>query len=123
MAFSSLSADACFPDLPDVQSENLSNRIFITWSWLTYAVGKDIVFCHLCVKSLQAKKMTAKRADPSFTQRGFPYWKDVTIAFKKHASFHCQTEAVQVPPRSCPVVGELFSSQYSQQKKTTASVF
>ena len=61
-----------------------------------YDVEKDVVFCHLCGKSLQAKKMTAKRADPSFTQKGFAYWKDATIAFKKHTSLDCHKEADKV---------------------------
>ena len=43
---------------------------------------KDVVFSHLCVKLLHAKKMTTKRADPSFTPKGFTYWKDVMIIFK-----------------------------------------
>ena len=72
------------------------------------------------MKSLQAKKMTAKRADPSFTQRGFAYWKDATIAFKRHESSECHKEAVEVLivlPCSCPDVGEMLSSQHSQQKR------
>ena len=141
MASSSVSADSsCFPVLPEEPFHPDSSFVFpkrafgksnpkmracqaqyfTTWPWLTYDVEKDVVFCHLCVKSLQAKKMTAKRADPSFTQRGFAYWKDATIAFKKHASSDCHKEAVEVSivlPRSCPDVGEMLSSQHSQQKK------
>ena len=93
---------------------------FSTWPWLTYDVEKDVVFCHLCIKSLQGKKMIAKRADPSFMQRGFSYWKDATIAFKKHESSDCHKEAVIVSidlPRTCPDVGEMLSSQHSQLKK------
>ena len=140
MAFSSLSAASCFPVLPEKAFHPDSSfrfpkrafgkanpkmracqaQYFKTWPWLTYDVEKDVVFCHLCMKSLQAKKMTAKRADPSFTQKGFAYWKDATIAFKKHASSDCHKEAVEVSivlPRSCPDVGEMLSSHHSQQKK------
>ena len=141
MASSSVSADSsCFPVLPEEpfhpdssfvfpkgafgksnpKTRACQAQYFTTWPWLTYDVEKDVVFCHLCVKSMQAKKMTAKRADPSFTQRGFAYWKDATIAFKKHASSDCHKEAVEVSivlPRSCPDVGEMLSSQHSQQKK------
>jgi len=64
--------------------------------------------------------MTPKRADPSFVQKGFCYWKDATIAFKKHELSECHKEAVQVAivlPRSCPDVGEMLSSQHAHQKK------
>ena len=64
--------------------------------------------------------MTAKKADLSFTQKGFTYWKDATSAFKKHASSDCHKEAVKVSivlPHSCPEFGEMLSSQHSQQKK------
>ena len=76
----------------------------------------DVVFCHLCIKSLQGKK----RAYPSFVKRGFSYWKDATIAFKKHESSDCHKEAVHVSivlPEACPDVGEMLSSQHAQQKK------
>ena len=93
---------------------------FCTWPWLTYDVQKDVVFCHLCIKSVQGKKMAIKRSDPSFLQRGFSYWKDATIAFKNHESSACHKEAVEVSivlPSACPDVGEMLSSQHSQQKK------
>ena len=87
---------------------------FSTWPWLTYNFEKDVVFCHLCIESLQGKKMIAKRADPYFMQRGFSYWKDATIAFKKHESLDCHKEAVIVSidlPRTYTDVGETLSSQ------------
>ena len=99
---------------------------FKTWPWLTYDVEKDVLFCHLCVKSLRAKKMAAKRADLSYTQKGFTYWKDATIAFKKHASSDCHKEAVEVStvlPRSCPGVGKCFHPSIRSTRKTIDSVF
>ena len=93
---------------------------FKSCPWLSYDVQKDAVFCHLCVKSLQANKMDVKRADPSFIQIGFSYWKDATIAFKKHESSQCHKEAVQVSivlPSTCPDVGEMLSSQLAQERE------
>ncbi|KAI6654469.1 hypothetical protein LOD99_865 [Oopsacas minuta] len=66
------------------------------------------------------EEMTAKKADTSFTQKGFSYWKGATIAFKEHASSDCHKEAVEVSiiiPRSCSDVGEMLSSSHSHQKK------
>ena len=107
----------CFPKRrfgkSNVKMRSCKAEYFRTWPWLTYDVEKDVVFCYLCVKSLQ-KKMTIKRADPSFVQRGFSYWKDATIAFKKHESSDCHKEAVD--RSACPDVGEMLSSQHSQQK-------
>ena len=93
---------------------------FKTWPWLTYDIKKDVVFCHVCVKSLETKKMAAKRADPAFVQKGFSYWKDATTSFKKHESSECHKEAVHVSvilPRACADVGEMLSSQHAQQKE------
>ena len=64
--------------------------------------------------------MTTKRADPSFVKRGFSYWKDATIAFKKHESSDCHKEAVHVSfvlPQAYPDIGEMLSSEHAQQKK------
>ena len=95
MAFSSLSAVSQMPDIPEIpfhadESFDFSKKqfgkanakmrgcttsYFTTWPWLTYHVEKDVVFCHLCIRALKSKKMNVKRADPSFVQKGFSYWK------------------------------------------------
>ena len=108
----------CFPKRSFGKSANVKMRsckaeYFRTWPWLTYDIEKDVVFC-------QGKKKAIKRSDPSFLQRGFSYWKDATIAFKKHESSACHKEAVEVSivlPSACPDVGEMLSSQHFQQKK------
>lgn len=114
----------CFPKRSfgksNVKMRSCKAEYFRTWPWLTYDVEKDVVFCHLCIKSVQGKKMAIKRSDPSFLQKGFSYWKDATIAFKNHESSACHKEAVEVSivlPSACPDVGEMLSSQHSQQKK------
>ena len=136
MALSSLPAASQLPDLagspfhpaPNFlfpkrtfgsKSRGCNATYFSKWTWLSYDVEADVVFCHMCVKALQSKRMTAKRVDPSFVQKGFSYWKDATIAFKKHESSECHKEAVQVMislPATCPHVGEMLSSQHAQQK-------
>ena len=62
------------------------------------------------------KNDSKERADPSFTQKGFSYWKNGTIAFKKHASSNSHKEVEEVSivlPRTCPDVGEMISSKHS----------
>ena len=101
----------------NVKTRSCQASYFSSWPWLTYNVENDVVFCHLCVKSLEAKKMTMKRADPAFVQRGFSYWKDATIAFKKHEMSDSHNEAVEVSivlPTTCRDVGEMLSAQHSQ---------
>ena len=70
----------CFPKRSfgksNVKMRSCKAEYFNNWPWLTYDMEKDVVFCHLCIQSLKSKKMTIKRADPSFVQRGFSYWKD-----------------------------------------------
>ena len=140
MAFASFSSSSQLPILPErafhpdksfkfpsrefgkknAKSRSCLASYFSSWPWLTYDVEKDAVFCHLCVKSLASKKMKVKRADPAFLEKGFSYWKDATIAFKKHESSDSHKEAVQVSiviPATCRDVGELLSSLLSQQKK------
>ena len=144
MACSKLSASSCFPVLPEdafhpdslfrfskraFKKTNPKMRAcqaeyFETWPWLTYDVEKD-VFHHLCVKSLQAKKMTAKRAHPSFTKKRFAYLKDATIAFKKPASSNCHKEAVEVSivlPHSCPDNNKCFHPSIRNKGKKIDSV-
>ena len=127
-----------FPDLPEEpyhptrsflfpkktfgkSTRSCHRSYFEKWPWLTYVVAQDVVFCHLCVKTLKAKKMTCKQGDnSSFTQTGFSYWKDATISFKKHESSASHKEAVTVTsvyPRSYRDVGELLSSTHFQEKK------
>ena len=70
--------------------------------------------------------MTAKRADPSFVKRGFSYWKDATIAFKKHESSDCHKEAVHVSivlPEACHDVGEMLSSQHAHKRNRAEIAF
>lgn len=113
----------CFPKRSfgksNVKVRSCKAEYFRTWPWLTYDVEKDAVFCYLCIKLLQGKKMAPKRADPFFVQRGLSYWKDATIAFKKHESSDCHKEAVEVSivvPCVCPDVGEMLSSGHSKAK-------
>ena len=123
--FPKRSSSFCFPKRSFGKSANVKMRsckaeYFHTWPLLTYDVEKDVVFCHLCIKSVQGKKLAIKRSDPSFLQWGFPYWKDAIIEFKKHESSACHKEAVEVSivlPSACLGVGEMLSSQRSQQKK------
>ncbi|KAL5517004.1 hypothetical protein EMCRGX_G002468 [Ephydatia muelleri] len=58
---------------------------FKAWSFLYYDEGKDLAYCHICVKGFIERKMkSSTRADPAFVTKGFCTWKDATRAFKKH---------------------------------------
>ena len=82
MAFASFSASSQLPKLPEkafhpdksfdfpsrefgknVKTRSCQASGFSSWPWLTYDLEKDVVFCLLCVKSLESKKMTMKRDD------------------------------------------------------------
>ena len=93
------------------------------WKIKMYDVQNYVGFCHLCIKSLQVKKMTTKRADPSFVKRGFSYWKDTTIAFKKHESSDCHKEAVHVSPQAYPDIGEMLHQNMHNKRNRTDIAF
>ena len=49
---------------------------FMTWSFLHYDEGKDLAYCHICVKGFKQRKMkSSTRADPAFVSfsYGFPF--------------------------------------------------
>ena len=100
---------------------------FEKWPWLTYVIAQDVVFCHLCVKTLKAKKMTCKQGNNSFfTQTGFSYWKDARFSFTKHelsASYKETVRVTSVYPRFYRDVGESLSSTRFQKKRKTGDVF
>ena len=36
----------------NVKTRSCQASYFSSWPWLTYDLEKDVIFCHLCVKSL-----------------------------------------------------------------------
>eukprot|EP00731_Ephydatia_muelleri_P033418 Em0029g24a len=94
---------------------------FKAWSFLHYDEGKDLAYCHICVKGFKERKMKSSiRADPAFVTKGFCTWKDATRAFKKHQLSDCHREAVEVVvslPKTCSDIGEQLSEQYSKEKE------
>ena len=111
MAFNSLCHTAALPNMPKrafhpepsfvfpkksfgKKTRSYQATYFKSYPLLTYDVQRD--FCYLCVISLQEKKMNPRRADPSFIERGFSYWKDATSDFKELESSKRHKEAVQV---------------------------
>ena len=113
---------------------------FNTWSFLHYDEGKDLAYCHICVKGFKERKMkSSTRADHAFVSfcygfplavtrspmllqvtKGFCSWKDATRAFKKHQLSDCHREAVEVVvslPKTCSDIGEQLSEQYSKEKE------
>ena len=93
---------------------------FKNWKWLHYSDAKDAVFCHVCVKALQSKRMDMKRGEPAFVITGFSNWKDGTVGLKKHEQSSSHKEAVEkmiTLPSSCPDVAEMLSREHAEQKK------
>ena len=67
------------------------------YPWLHYDVEKDAAFCYLCMRATQEGKfLTSSKRDPAFLKRGFTYWKEATVAFKKHQASDCHREANEV---------------------------
>ena len=99
---------------------------FKTWKWLHYSKAKDAIFCHVCVKALQSKRMDIKRGEPAFVTAGFSNWEDGTIGLKKHEQLSSHKEAVEkmvTLPSSCPDVAEMLSRENMQsRRKTTVNV-
>ena len=72
------------------------------------------------------KFLAGTKQDPSFTSRGFTYWKEGLTLFKKHTTTECQCEAVEVLsvlPQCCINVGELQSAEHVAEKAKNWQVF
>ena len=89
-------------------------------NWLHYDVGKDAAFCYLCMKCEHEKKfLSSIKREPAFISKGYTYWKEATIAFKKHQSSDCHREAVEmllVLSQCTKDIAELQSAEHAAQK-------
>ena len=84
---------------------------FSTWPWLHYHASDDVVLCHVCITG---------NSESSLVFAGFKNWKDGTVAFKDHQVSAVHKTALQLVvdiPSSCADVGEMLSSEYTQEKR------
>ncbi len=92
---------------------------FQRWNWLLYDESHDVVFCHLCVKAYQEKKLSSGSIDHSFICNGFSNWKDACNKFKAHECSKCHKDSVEkilTLPRTTHDIGEALSSIHKQEK-------
>ena len=93
---------------------------FSTWPWLHYRASNDVVLCHVCITAMKNKGMQKGNSESSFVFAGFKNWKDGTVAFKDHQASAAHKTALQLVvdiPSSYADVGEMLSSEYTQEKK------
>ena len=58
---------------------------FKEFPFLHYNAAEDAVYCHVCLKAVQEKRIFAsKKTEATFISKGFYNWKDAKVAFKKH---------------------------------------
>ncbi len=57
----------------------------------------------------EGKYLTSSKRDPAFISRGFMYWKEATVAFKKHHCHREANEAIVFLPKTVGNVGEILS--------------
>lgn len=77
--------------------------------------------------SLEQKLLVSTKREPTFINTGFGYWRDATIAFKKHQSSMCHKEAseaiITLPNQIQCGVGEALSKEYKEEKAINRKVF
>ena len=88
--------------------------------WLHYNVEIDSAFCYLCMKaSAEGKFLTSSKREQTFISVGFTWWKDATIAFRKHQSSTCHKEATEaiitLPKLMKCGIGEAISSKIKEE--------
>jgi len=71
------------------------------------------------------KFLASTKRESAFVSKGFTYWKEATIAFKKHQSSDCHkeaTEAIVSFPEQVRFVEELLSEAHREEKATNRRV-
>ena len=92
-----------------------------------YNVSSNSAFCHLCITAAyEGKLLESTKKDSGFLTKGFIYWKEATIAFKKHEATQCHketNEAINLLPKQVGDIGEILSKKHSDQKAANKEVF
>ena len=102
------------------KKRSVQSNWFQSWTWLHYQESSDELFCFLCVKAYQQKKIHNTKTEQTFISTGFSDWKKATEKFKKHESSQCHKESLEqiiVLPSTSKDIGEMFSSQHAAEKE------
>ena len=91
---------------------------FVSYSWLTYDVEKDRLFCYYCKKGHDEKYLKNQKQQDSFITTGFNNWKKGIEKFEKHKSSHCHKESIEKFQASSSHgdVAELLSTKHATEK-------
>ena len=79
----------------------------------------DKVFCYICTKAYNEKKLSASSVESAYITNGYTNWKDAINNFNQHERSKCHADSVLkmvTVPRSMKDVGECLSSQHAKEK-------
>ena len=79
----------------------------------------DKVFCYICTKVYNEKKLSASSVELPYINNGYTNWKDSINNFNQHerSKYHADSVLKMVTiPRSMKDVGECLLSQHAKEK-------
>ena len=94
--------------------------------WLHYDEKNDVVYCHICIKASQEKKLYAPKSESTFILTGFKNWSKALQKFKLHGASDCHRDAVTVViklPFETNDIGEQLNTEHLTQKKANRKCF
>ena len=91
---------------------------FQKWSWLTYSVQKDAVFCYVCKTAYHKNLLKTQCKDQAFISKGFRDWHH-SEKFKYHQSSECHCEAVAkvIKTEQSKDISVLLNSEKEKEQK------
>ena len=96
------------------------------WPWLHYVENGDKVFCYICTKAYNVKKLSASNVESAYITNGYTNWKNAINNFNQHerSKFHADSVLkVVTVARFMKDAGQCLSSVSTCEgeiKKTTA---
>lgn len=116
-----------FESLPKRKFGALNLRPQLKWfndyNFIHYVMERDVIVCHTCIKTLQARKFPASlKIETCFTDItvGFKNWKKATEKFRIHKEskqHRIATEAMMVSSQQATIDSELIAANRDLQQK------
>ena len=91
-----------------------------------YVENGDKVFCYICAKAYNEKKLSASSVESAYIIIGYTNWKDAINNFSQHERSKCHTDSVLkivTVPKTMKDVGECLSSQHAKEKSERRQLF
>ena len=86
----------------------------------------DKVFCYVCTKAYNEKKLSASSIESAYITNGYTNWKDAINNFNQHERSKCHADSVLkivTVPKTMKDVGECLSSQHAKEKSERRQLF